>query len=572
MEYNFDIEYIPGPDNIVADGFSRIIEINENEVREAKGLPPRGSTPEQLNQLWEHTSYEDKRMFPYDEENDKNDYSSVTVDPTMEREVFNAMAENKYCPLVRETFLALGEFKIALSPQRKRQIQNCHNNTCGHNGVDATVDRLKRQGLSWKYMRSEVRQFIKLCPNCQKMNQLRIPIHTSPFVLSAHAPMQRISMDTIGPLMLDGENNRYILVITDHFTRWAELYATETTSAIETSYHLLDFFGRYGFADEVLTDNGTQFINDLTTALFTATGGRHIQCIAESKEEQGVVERMNKEVMRHLRAIVFDANSAIQWGRTQLPMVQRILNASVKKSTGVSPAQLLFGNALSLDRSIFAVKPTTETLQSIAERSKFLSDEHVVQGVTLSNWAANMLETQKALLASAQRAQRTLDEYHIEKRTTSHADTEFPINSYVLEEYPDTGLRRGPPSGKMFPNKRGPLRVVNHIGVNYTVQDLVTGKPHDTHVTRLSEYLFDENDTSFTPYDAARRDNHEQVVEAVLGHTGHYTDKRAMTFEIKWKGETATTMEPWKNVRLVDVLHVYLANNKMRTIIPKKLT
>ena len=46
MEYNFDIENIPGPDNIVAGGFSRIIEINESDVREAKGLLlPRGSTP-----------------------------------------------------------------------------------------------------------------------------------------------------------------------------------------------------------------------------------------------------------------------------------------------------------------------------------------------------------------------------------------------------------------------------------------------------------------------------------------------------------------------------------------------
>ena len=47
-----------------------------------------------------------------------------------------------------------------------------------------------------------------------------------------------------------------------------------------------------------------------------------------------------------------------------------------------------------------------------------------------------------------------------------------------------------------------------------------------------------------------------QLLEAVLGHTGHQNNKTAMTFEIKWKGETATTMEPSKNVRLVDVLHV----------------
>jgi len=34
-------------------------------------------------------------------------------------------------------------------------------------------------------------------------------------------------------------------------------------------------------------------------------------------------------------------------------MVQRILNATVHESIGVSPAQLLFGNAIDLDRGLF---------------------------------------------------------------------------------------------------------------------------------------------------------------------------------------------------------------------------
>ena len=184
--------------------------------------------------------------------------------------------------------------------------------------------------------------------------------------------------------------------------------------------------------------------------------------------------------------------------------------------------------------------------------------------------AADMITTQTALLASARRAQLATDEYHIRTRTPSDF-TEFPINSYVLEEYPDTGIRRGPPKGKIYPNKRGPLRVVNQVGAKYAVQDLITGKIHDTHISRLSDYLFDENDTSFTPHDAARRDNHENWVEAVLNHKGHYTNKKEMTFEVQWRGEAATTWEPWSNVRLTKQLHDYLRTHKMKSIIPKNL-
>ena len=88
---------------------------------------------------------------------------------------------------------------------------------------------------------------------------------------------------------------------------------------------------------------------------------------------------------------------------------------------------------------------------------------------------------------------------------------------------------------------------------------------------RLSDYLFDENDTSFTPHDAARRDNHENWVEAILNHKGHYTNKKEMTFEVQWRGEAATTWEPWSNVRLTKQLHDFLRTHKMKSIIPKNL-
>ena len=75
--------------------------------------------------------------------------------------------------------------------------------------------------------------------------------------------MQRISMDTIGHLEIDGNINAYMLVILDRLKRWVELCATTSTAAIEMSEHLLDWFGRFGFADEVMTDSGTQFTSEL---------------------------------------------------------------------------------------------------------------------------------------------------------------------------------------------------------------------------------------------------------------------------------------------------------------------
>ena len=54
---------------------------------------------------------------------------------------------------------------------------------------------------------------------------------------------------------------------------------------------------------------------------------------------------------RHLRAYAYERKDKKTW-HIYLPLVQRILNASVHKSISVSPAQIVFGNAVRLDRQI----------------------------------------------------------------------------------------------------------------------------------------------------------------------------------------------------------------------------
>jgi hypothetical protein len=81
-------------------------------------------------------------------------------------------------------------------------------------------------------------------------------------------------------------------------------------------------------------------------------GTEHCHTLSYSKEENTLVERANKEVNRHLRAFTFDSNTVDNW-RLSLPMVQRIMNATFSDCTKLSSSQILFGNALNLDRGIF---------------------------------------------------------------------------------------------------------------------------------------------------------------------------------------------------------------------------
>ena len=65
-----------------------------------------------------------------------------------------------------------------------------------------------------------------------------------------------------------------------------------------------------------------------------------------SKQENAIVERANREVMKHLRGIIYDERVIREWSM-HLPFPQRIMNSIVHSSTGIKPCQIIFGRNFS---------------------------------------------------------------------------------------------------------------------------------------------------------------------------------------------------------------------------------
>ena len=445
----------------------------------------------------------------------------------------------------------LGFDEVPLPEEAKRTINSVHNSVAGHNGVEKTLQKLTEKGVaSWKYMREHVKQFIKRCPICQKLDQRSVNINAAPFTMASREPMKSLSVDSIGPLTADEYGNKHILVIIDDFTRFVELYAIRDVTALNAAKVLLSHLGRYGAPQNLRSDRGTQFVNDIITQLLRLVGTDHVLTMADSKEENSIVERANKEVMRHLRAIVLDQKVQTEWS-TYLPLVQRIMNASTHSSTGLSPAQVLFGNAVTLDTGIF-----------LPHKKGYNSEPE--QELPLSEWAQKMQAKQAELIEIARKNQVANDQHHIIQNLPEHI-TEFPINSYVLVKYRDR------PPTKFHSTWRGPMRVVNFTKSQYTLQDLVTDKLKNFHVTQLKAFTYDEMDTD--PVDIARSEQNEFLVESVLAHRHDGSKKRTnYEFLIKWNGydDASNTWEPWEFVRDNEKLIVYLHNNQLRQFLTKE--
>ena len=101
------------------------------------------------------------------------------------------------------------------------------------------------------------------------------------------------------------------------------------------------------------------------------------------------MERVNREVNRHLRAIMFETLDQDKY-KDCLPFAQRIINSSVHASTGVSPSELLLGNRINLSRGILT--PFNAVPASKEPTSRFLAELMSAQDAVHATVRARLTE------------------------------------------------------------------------------------------------------------------------------------------------------------------------------------
>ena len=181
-------------------------------------------------------------------------------------------------------------------------------------------------------MRNHVRDFVRECPCCQKMSAIRIPIQLHHFASSTYNPIDTINMDFIGPFPDDA----HVLVIIDTFSRWTELFWCPDSTVVSACRALLRHFGRFGAPNLIRSERGPDYVNKVIKEFLEAVGTGYNQMLAYSKEENSIVERIDKEVNRHLRAFTFETIDIEQY-KICLPFVRRIINCSRRQQERLPP-------------------------------------------------------------------------------------------------------------------------------------------------------------------------------------------------------------------------------------------
>ena len=113
----------------------------------------------------------------------------------------------------------------------------------------------------------------------------------------------------------------------------------EQSEMIEPRQYLSKKIFNFGCPSEIVSDNASYFVSELTKSFVDFAKIKHSTIHPYSHEENGLVERANQEVIRHLTAIIADEDVRKNFP-AYLPFIQRIINSQVNSRTSVSPTQV----------------------------------------------------------------------------------------------------------------------------------------------------------------------------------------------------------------------------------------
>ena len=187
-------------------------------------------------------------------------------------------------------------------------------------------------------MGSDLKTWIRCCELCQQIKpgdkRGRYPLASE----RCGFPMDRLSLDISGPWPGTEGGNRYILAITDHFSKWLELCALPDKTAQSVACALHKFVARHGIMNRLHSDRGREFTAAVFQHLCILMGVKQTYTSGYAPWSNAQVERGNRTVRTMLQVLTREHRK--EWDQC-LPFVMQAYNGTVHASTGFTPSLLM---------------------------------------------------------------------------------------------------------------------------------------------------------------------------------------------------------------------------------------
>ena len=332
--YDYDLEYIKGKHNLLADPLSRLplrttnISTTEQAGYSGALLNIRiGDLPISKKELQRLTRQDPllSRVILYMERGWPNDRKLIPQE-------YMTFYEKRDSLSFEENILLWQGRIVIPKPLHDAVLATLHD---GHPGIWATR-ALARFYVWWPNIDEEVEMYVKKCSPCQQ-NRPREPESLLFAWNTPSEPWSRIHVDYAGPF-----EGKYWLVVIDAFSKWLEIKPMQVSTAAVTIKALREIFCRFGLPRVIVSDNGPQFIASEFKDFCTSNNITHIRATPYHPKTNGLAERAVRTFKERY--------SATKMHRDDLDLtLQRFLISyrnTPHKSTGRSPAELLLGRRI----------------------------------------------------------------------------------------------------------------------------------------------------------------------------------------------------------------------------------
>ncbi|UYV68366.1 hypothetical protein LAZ67_5004095, partial [Cordylochernes scorpioides] len=475
QEYDFDIIHKSGKKHLDADGLSR-------------GPLPETDWDEDFERLFlnQITDEEDKFI----ESVKKNLNGS-------RRSIAQNFKEEDGCLFKKNPNPEGRAWLLVVPENKKREIMKEYHNhmSNGHLGVARTMYRIKSKYF-WPSMLKDVSEFIKTCHLCQsRKGSNQLPSGLLQPIPPANFPFERIGIDFVGPLPSTKNRKKWIIVLSDYYTRYAETRAVSEATVKEVSKFLVeDIFLRHGAPQYLISDRGSQFTSNLMKEVMKTCKIKHCFTTSYHPQTNGLTERLNRTLINMLSMYVNTDQK--NWDEI-LPFITHAYNTTIQETTGYSPFFLMFGReptSLLDDRNISV------------DIDKDDYDEYIKHHLDKIN------RTRKLVINNTIKTQERMKKNYDKK----HMERSYEPGELVAVWTP---IRKIGKCEKLLRKYFGPYRILKKLSnVNYLIEpkDNPGQDPLIVHVSRIKPY-----------FERIDEVNHEDVTTSGEGEVQSYEEEFA---------------------------------------------
>ena len=511
QQFDFTIQYKPGPTNVVADALSRRPDHEPNS---------------NLNNLNNNTN-----LNQINTSSSSTSTSSSILDSIQHGYVFDAECT---AILQRNDLSSESEWNVTATGLIKRHhqilipnnnalrtsiISSCHDDvTAGHRGAAKTIELISRN-YYWKGMHRDIKEYVATCIKCQQnKNNNQSPLG---LLHPIETPLERwhtITMDLITSLPATKLGHDAIFVVVDKMSKMVHYIPTVTTVDAPGLARLLidNVIKLHGIPINIISDRDARFTSNFWTSLWLQLGTRLKFSTAYHPQSDGLTEINNKTLEQSLRAYTnYHQNN---WDE-QLSLLEFSYNNMINSTTNFTPFFLNYGQH-PIAPVTYEVRKEVRTNETATELIESLYD-------TMEHAHANITKAQAAQKKYADKHRRDC--------------TPFRVGDMVLLS--TDNLRGRGRAQKLDPKRIGPFKIIKVLSkLNYQLELPNTlDKIHNVfHVSLLTK--FNQSDSFPTrPNEITRPpatvlpDQKEEVyeVEQILKHK---KVGRKVYYLVHWKG------------------------------------